>query len=686
MQTTAQDKQTAGAPKPRRLYVYNGGFLTQSRIRRILTLSGYDIKLGKPGPDDLVGVWGQSPTSPRGEAVARATGNPVLRIEDAFLRSVQTGREGNPPLGLTLDQTGVHFDGRQPSDLETLLAKHPLDDTQLLNRARDGIAMLRHLHLSKYNAFDPDAEVPEAPYVLVIDQTRGDASVTASGADKAAFRDMLITAMVEHPGNRIVIKTHPETAMGHRAGHFDDSDSNERVSLNSDALSPWALMEGAVAVYTMSSQLGFEAILAGHRPVVFGQPFYGGWGLTDDRNPVARRSRRLTRAQLFAGAMLLYPKWYDPYTDCLCDFETVARTLHSQARAWREDHRGWTAMGMRLWKRAPLKRFFGSVGTLRFQDDYTKACAASAADGSQLMIWAGKADKITPSPPASLYRIEDGFLRSKGLGATLVPPMSLVLDDLGIYYDPRSESRLERLINDSPKLPDVALSRAEALRHTILRAGLSKYNLDAETAVPLPIGHRILVPGQVEDDASIKTGCAEICSNLQLLRATRAANPLAIIIYKPHPDVEAGLRLGTIPPEEAARHADVMADNTDPIELLKQVNEVWTMTSLLGFEALLRDIPVTCFGMPFYAGWGLTQDQYPDLHGGRRQSGISLNGLTHAALIDYPRYFDPRTAQACPPETVVERLRTDQFAKPGPALRLLSKIQGVFASATPFWR
>ena len=50
------------------------------------------------------------------------------------------------------------------------------------------------------------------------------------------------------------------------------------------------LMEGAVAVYTVSSQLGFEAILAGHRPQVFGQPFYAGWGLSEDRNPVTGAS------------------------------------------------------------------------------------------------------------------------------------------------------------------------------------------------------------------------------------------------------------------------------------------------------------------------------------------------------------------------------------------------------------
>jgi len=146
------ETDTAAGETLRRLYVYNGGFLTQPRLRRILTLAGYDIRLGKPRAGDMVGVWGQSPTSPRGEAVAAATLAPVLRVEDAFLRSVLPGRSGEPPLGLLLDARGVHFDPAQPSDLEDLLATHPLDDPALLARATAAIARIKAGHLSKYKA------------------------------------------------------------------------------------------------------------------------------------------------------------------------------------------------------------------------------------------------------------------------------------------------------------------------------------------------------------------------------------------------------------------------------------------------------------------------------------------------------------------------------------------------------
>lgn len=652
----------AGGTSPRRLFVYNGGFLTSKRIRRILHLSGYDVKLGKPGDSDLVGVWGKSPTSPRGEAVAEHTGHPILRVEDAFLRSLHPGRDGEPPIGLMLDESGVHFDASQPSDLEKLLATHPFDDAPLLARAREGIERLKEDHLSKYSANDPSIELPEPGYVLVIDQTRGDASIRYGGANEASFKEALYYAQTEHPNARIILKTHPETAGGHREGHFSDADCNERISLLDAAVSPWALMEGAIAVYVVSSQLGFEAILAGHKPVVFGQPFYAGWGLTDDRNPVQRRQRVLTRTQLFAGAMLLFPKWYDPCRDRLCSFEEALEQIAAQTRAWREDRHGWRAENIRLWKRRHFQEFFGQQKPVAFS-------------GAPNMRWGRAAD-----PVEGVTVVEDGFLRSRGLGAELVPPLSLILDDQGIYFDPTRPSRLEELIAKRSELRPGQALRVERLIRSLTRGGVSKYNLSGDVPA-LPEGRRILVPGQVEDDASVHYGCGEIRTNLALLQKARADNPDAVILYKPHPDVEAGLRQGAI---KAEALADLVIRDADISQLLDAVDEVWTMTSLTGFEALLRGKKVTCLGVPFYAGWGLTTDlgDVPD----RRRARPTLEGLVHAALIDYPRYHDPVRRAPCAVEVVVERLASGEDLQRSPALNGLAKLQGIFASFAHLWR
>jgi capsular polysaccharide export protein len=664
--------ETAAGPLPRRLFYYSGGFLWQRRVRRILELAGHELCLGLPGPGDGVVVWGQSPRAARGLAVAARRGVPVVRVEDAFLRSIRPGRAGDAPLGLLIDGRGVQFDGSAPSDLEYLLAAHPLDDSNLLLRARQGIDRLRALDLSKYN-IHTEMAAPPPGYVLLVDQVRGD----ASAPDPAAFPAMLAQAVEDHPNARILIKAHPETVLGLRRGHFA-APLPPNVSLSADPVSPWRLLEGAIAVYTVSSQMGFEAILAGHRPKVFGQPFYAGWGLTDDQLPIPRRNRSLTRAQLFAAAMILAPRWYDPCRDRLCPFEQALDQLEAEVRAYRQDRAGHVAVGMRLWKRGPMQAVFGRSKPLIFQNNPVKAQARAAQTGRSLLIWGDKA------PDLAGLRVEDGFLRSRGLGAELVPPLSLVVDDLGLYYDPARESRLERLIL-SP-LPPGGATRAERLRERIVALGLSKYNLTGDLP-DLPQGHRILVPGQVEDDASIRCGTNEIRTNLDLLRTTRAANPDAVLVYKPHPDVEAGLRPGAI---DATAFADAIATSADPIALILACDEVWTMTSLLGFEALLRGKPVTTLAAPFYAGWGLTRDLgTPPLR--RRQAADghplprpTLDHLIHAALIGYPRYVDPVSRRPCPPEVVVERLASPM---PQPRrLRLLAKAQGALAGWAHLWR
>lgn len=683
-----EEPKAAGAV-PRRLSFATGGFLWNRRLRRILQLAGHQLHPGGPRPGEGVVVWGRSPHAWRGEAMAARHQAPLVRIEDTFLRSLRPGRAGDPPAGLLIDPVGVHFDSASPSRLEQILSQHELDDSNLLQRARDGISRMRQLELSKYNNFDPTLSPPPPGYVLIVDQTRDDASIRHGGADAATFRHMLAEAMDRHPGARIVIKTHPETALGLRKGHFGPEDATGRVSLLTDPVSPWQVLEGAVAVHAVTSQLGFEAILAGHRPHIHGQPFYAGWGLTEDRHPLPRRGRNLTRAQLFAAAMILAPVWYDPCRDRLCRFEETVDQMEAEVRAWREDRGGHVAAGMRMWKRPRLQDVFGRHKPLVFCNDPARAAFRAKASGRGLLIWAGRAMDIGTPTGVRVRRVEDGFLRSRGLGADLVPPISLVADDLGIYYDPARESRLERLIL-SP-LPAGGLARAERLSTAVVSAGLSKYNLSAPLP-NLPAGRRVLVPGQVEDDASIRAGAGDVRSNLALLQAARAANPGAVIVYKPHPDVEAGLRPGVVADEDLARLADVVAHSADPVALIAACDEVWTMTSLLGFEALMRGKPVTCLGAPFYAGWGLTRDlgpvparrlRKPD---GSLQPRPSLDHLVHAALIAYPRYHDPVTGRPCPPEVAVDRLASGQIPRRGLGNRLLAKAQGRLATHAWLWR
>ncbi len=664
----------AGGDTSRRLCVYNSGFLTQGRIKRILHLAGWSVTIGRPSGDDWVGVWGAAPSAERGLAVAEGRDAPVLRVEDAFLRSLHPGRvEREPPLGLVLDRTGLHFDASRPSDLEILLVDDPLDDAAQLNTARDLMARFCSARLSKYSAYDPELPLPAPGYVLVIDQVEGDASVLASvpGPDmaRARFAEMLYYAQTEHPAARILIRSHPETLAGKRSGHFTKDQAQGRISFVDGAFAPMDLLEGAIAVYTLSSQMGFEAILAGHKPRVFGTPFYAGWGLTEDEHQLIRRQRRLTRAQLFAGAMMRYPVWYDPYHDHLCDLERVIGTLEATQRAWIEDRHGWTGRDIRLWKRPHMQAMFGGQTPMRFGE-------TRPTGGGRVMAWGRTAKE-------GEVCVEDGFIRSQGLGAELVPPLSLVLDDTGIYFDPTRPSRLESLIAKSLNLPDHARARARRIIQRVIAERVTKY-ATGEQFAPLDLPDKrpvLLVPGQVEDDASVVIGSPEVTTNAALLKRVRDANAEAYILYKPHPDVLAGLRPGLVP--DATKWADQIVTNAPMASLLSHVDAVWTMTSLTGFEALLREVPVTTLGLPFYAGWGLTTDLC--MVPARRGQVVSLEMLVHAALIDYPRYFDPVTRQACPIEVALDRLAAGHVTRPV-GLRVLAKAQGVMASYAWLWR
>ncbi|UPG72864.1 hypothetical protein MVG78_01300 [Roseomonas gilardii subsp. gilardii] len=331
----------------------------------------------------------------------------------------------------------------------------------------------------------------------------------------------------------------------------------------------------------------------------------------------------------------------------------------------RENRRVSVCLGIARWKRA-------QVGALLGRDDGSAPRFAESAEGALRMaraareqgeaggiaVWASREKPGLRAEGLPVLALEDGFLRSRGLGARFLPGASYCLDARGAYYDPAQASELE-LILQRGVTDRALLARAKTLRAAIVARGIGKYHLGGEVPpIAAPAGRRVLlVPGQVQDDASVRCGGGEIQSNLALLRAVRAARPEGFIVYKPHPDLEAGFRKGRIAAAELAAVADQVVLGAPLSGLFPLVQEVHTLTSLSGFEALLRGVPVVTYGRPFYAGWGLTEDRAPEgFPAGRRGVARSLEELVAAALILYPRYIDPVTLLPCPAELILERL------------------------------
>jgi capsular polysaccharide export protein len=372
-------------------------------------------------------------------------------------------------------------------------------------------------------------------------------------------------------------------------------------------------------------------------------------------------------------------RYRDPFHDRAATIEQVIDWLALWRREIDANRDIAVACGMAWWKRPEIARFLWAPRPFGFRRATARAVALAARRRGSIAIWPSR---VSPRLCATaeragtpLVRVEDGFVRSVGLGSNLHPPFSIVVDRTGIHYDPAVSSDLETLLQ-TVSFPSETIARAERLRAILVERGVGKYGVDDARAAPLPPRsgkRRVLVAAQVEDDLSVRAGGGDVAGNLDLLARARAIEPDADIWFRPHPDVDAGHRKGRVRDEDALRYADHIVRGGGMAPLLGAVDAVHVLTSLTGFEALLRGCEVVVHGSPFYSGWGLTRDLGPPL--ARRTRRLTLPELTAGVLLLYPRYLDPVTRLPCPAEILVERLIGDVMPKPGLMIRLRG-VQG----------
>ena len=613
----------------------------------------------------MIAGWGHKPTADKARRYAAENNLPYIALEDGFLRSLDLGCKGEQPLSIVVDRTGIYYDASTPSDLENLLNSEGWETPELLNSARRAMRDIIRYNLSKYN------HAPNAPKdlwsgastrVLVLDQTEGDASIALGGAYQSCFLNMLDAALSTYPPQSIWVKTHPDVICGKKRGHLVGYAFSRGVQVIMEDYAPLSLIAGADVVYTVTSQMGFEALTLGKKVHCFGMPFYAGWGLTTDAQPCPRRKKQRSLEEVFAAAYLLYARYVDPIEGKRCEIHTTIALLAEQRRQ-NERNRGFHAcVGFPWWKRSYARAYLRSTGgEIEFFQNTDCAISAAKSNDGEVVAWSSSVplalQKSCDAAGVGLARMEDGFIRSVGLGSDFNWPYSLVVDRKGIYYDPSRLSDLEDILNALPGHPERAplLEEAARLRKMILQHELTKYNTSSCAAMlpKFPEGKTIvLVPGQVEDDASVRCGGFGM-GNLDLLQTVREVRPDAFVVYKPHPDVDTGNRQGELSGARTLRYADHILRNFPMGSLLPLVDEVHTLTSQTGFEALLRGIKVFTYGGPFYAGWGLTEDRHvlP-----RRKVHLSLDEIVAGVLLLYPSYYDWQAKSFCRAEDVCHRL------------------------------
>jgi capsular polysaccharide export protein len=638
-------------PSPNNRYgVFNHGLRKLSTLGEFLGETIEPVYFAAPAGLTATLGWGRRKYARRARRVAKARGIPFLCLEDGFVRSVGLGKT-EPPLSIVVDDLGIYYDATHPSRLESQITR-PLTGEET-TRARAMITAWRNWRVSKYNhAPDYAEELPER-YVLVVDQTWGDASISYGMADASSFQRMLERALEENPACRVLLKVHPEVLAGRKRGHFDLESTARRsnVQVIGEDVHPVNLIEHAEAVYVVTSQMGFEGLLWGKPVRTFGMPFYAGWGLTQDELPAPERRRPVPLENLIHAALIEYPRYVDPETGRRCEAERVVEWMGLQRRMRTRFSNDIYALSFSPWKKPIVRRYFQG-SSVHFVDAIDQV-----PEEATLAIWGqGYQDE-----KRRVIRLEDAFLRSVGLGADLIRPLSWVMDSRGMYYDATAPSELEHALQTA-EFPAELLARAKRLRDRIVEEGLTKYNVGAGTWRRSKDALRVvLVPGQVESDASIRYGGSSIRSNMGLLQAVREANPSAHVIYKPHPDVLAGLRTKGAGEDAALRWCDEVVTDVAMGTLLSAVDEVHVLTSLAGFEALLRGKKVTCYGQPFYAGWGLTDDIMPPA---RRTLRLTLDELVAGALILYPTYVSRVTGKFTTAERALDELLEWRQQKP----------------------
>ncbi|EHY7949042.1 capsular polysaccharide biosynthesis protein, partial [Campylobacter jejuni] len=627
-----------------------------ANVRNFYTISLYKKK-SKINKDDLFLGWGRKKSGLKAINLAKKYKAKFILLEDGFIRSLNLGVENSPSFSMVKDDIGIYYDATAPSKLENLLNTYEFKDEEI-KQAKKVIELIKKYKISKYNN---NLDIPDDYFqkdekrVLIITQTANDASLEFGLAKDFKTVDMIKDAIKENPDSKIYIKIHPDVLSGKKQSDLDINSLPKECILITENFNPIALLEFFDKVYTKTSGMGFEALMQGCECVCYGMPFYAGWGLTKDKLECKRRMQKRSLEEVFYAAYILYSEYFNPYLNQKSNIFDTIQTLAKYKDIEKANSNRLFMLGFTLWKRYFIRPFFKAKDNkIIFLNSLKSLARYKLKENDKFFIWGKRIDynalKTTLIKKAQdenllhfipkISLVEDGFIRSISLGSDLTRPFSLNVDDKGLYIDPNKASKLEELLQNEI-FDENMLNRAKNIIKILLENRFSKYNgLKHENLkINAKIGQKIiLIPAQVEDDVSMILGGFGL-STLDLLKEVRAKNQDAYIIFKPHPDVLSGNRVGLKDETLILEFCDEIVKDCSIDSAIKIADEIHTITSTSGFDALLRAKKVFTYGMPFYAGWDLTKDKY---RCERRTRKLSLEELVAGALIIYPRYINPK--------------------------------------------
>ena len=232
---------------------------------------------------------------------------------------------------------------------------------------------------------------------------------------------------------------------------------------------------------------------------------------------------------------------------------------------------------------------------------------------------------------------------------------SFICDSTGLYLDARYPSDLENMLNSETELTAQEVARARNCISFMVDNCISKYNHQPVIEVSFPGNQtHVLIIDQVKGDTSLLYGGGNEYVLDMMISAAIEENPNADILVKKHPATMNSTLQNAVSRHENMQGKLMFVDyEVNPISLLKAVDKVYVCSSLMGFEALMCGKEVHTFGMPFYAGWGLTVDRQKCL---RRKRTRTLEDIFYMAYILYSAYVDYEKNELCSLEECLKKV------------------------------
>ena len=310
-------------------------------------------------------------------------------------------------------------------------------------------------------------------------------------------------------------------------------------------------------------------------------------------------------------------------------------------------------------------------GELQFFNDFHSKADIMIIWGMNMYYHNARTIEMALTTDTKLLIAEDGFIRSiytwtsNNIPQKYRNSISFTFSNLPHFFADEITTLEYMLNNEKLKLDNKQIERAKYLIDKIIKNKISKYN--HQPIYKPEIGknkNKVLVIDQSYGDMSISYGWANEYTFKNMLEVAIKENYNADIIIKTHPDalVKNSERAKCYySSEDIKENVYLMAEEINPISLLEIVDKVYVCTSQLGFEALMMGKEVHVFGMPFYAGYGLTID-YQKCE--RRKNNRTLEEIFYITYINYSYYVNPEKEERCEIEEAIDyliKLRREYF-------------------------